>query len=765
MLRYGEVATFYSWGNLVPVPQNKKTPVPKGFTGASGRPVGDEQRARWRDRECNVALVMPREVIGIDVDEYTWMDETGLHSKNGLGELRVLEKTHGALPPTWTSTGRDYESGSGIRFYRIPEGSVPTVSKPSASIEIIRHDHRYAVVWPSRVADEKGERVYKWFTPTGLEEPLGPPSLDELPELPAPWVEFLCKPSQAVERVPAATPATLVDPRYARERAERMIAKQREDLEALAKLGEGEVDQYNNGWEKGVADAACQMQRLPLTPGCGYDEETAFAKFLEIVPEAMRETDSYTAEQKWHDQEEYASAKYGPLDVLTPEQKAAQEYDDSVSGPVVDGPDQAPGAWCAKLVRDSDGNIRKTETNLALIFSHDPVLSCLCLNEMSQLVTWTQMPPWRRSVGQPSALAARDVPEINAIVKSYFGGGVTSVGKESIYDAMLRHCNARTHHPVKSYLQNLAPWDGVSRIERCIPVVEDTPYTRQALLNYFLAAVQRIYEPGCKVDTILVLYGGQATRKTSWFDALLPPLVPEVKLAKVPDSGDAKDQLDRAHNGWIVQFDEIDNHLRSAKSQAQMKEFITGREDTWFRRYGREETRSRRQFVLGGTTNQEQFLLDKTGNRRYNVLKLGGVIPSEYLTEAWRDLLWAEALDRYNAGQRLDYSQAFADAAAAAMVDNLDDPITEELLEWLSSESNLHVTDVLSTGHIKRCVGEDRSYPELSRATRKELRAVLDTLPGYERSGRRRIEGEQYTFTWARIEGQEEALEEGELAS
>jgi transcriptional regulator of met regulon len=125
----------------------------------------------------NVALRMPPNVLGIDVDDYK--------DKPGAAVLDELEKKHGTLPATWTSSSRGGRSG--IRFYRIPEGlHWPGILGPG--IETIRYDHRYAVAWPS-IHPEGG--TYRWTRPDGAIALDEVPDVDELPALPQKWVEAL----------------------------------------------------------------------------------------------------------------------------------------------------------------------------------------------------------------------------------------------------------------------------------------------------------------------------------------------------------------------------------------------------------------------------------------------------------------------------------------------------------------------------------------------------------------------------------------------
>ena len=73
----------------------------------------------------------------------------------------------------------------------------------------------------------------------------------------------------------------------------------------------------------------------------------------------------------------------------------------------------------------------------------------------------------------------------------------------------------RLYHPVRDYLESLV-WDGVPRLDTLLIDylgADDTPYVRAATRKTLTAGVARIYEPGVKFDSILVLNGPQGIGK------------------------------------------------------------------------------------------------------------------------------------------------------------------------------------------------------------------------------------------------------------
>lgn len=168
------------WLGVLPV-VGKDVNLPGGYTGYDGRWPSEADVDRWREERGhdNVALRVPADVLGLDVDAYD--------GRAGLVTMGHAEEDYGALPATWTSTSRD--DGSGIRWYRVPPDLewVSDLGRGSG-VEVIRTHHRYAVVAPS-VHPLTG-REYRWYGPDGLVTNRVP-SPTELVAMPPRWVAAL----------------------------------------------------------------------------------------------------------------------------------------------------------------------------------------------------------------------------------------------------------------------------------------------------------------------------------------------------------------------------------------------------------------------------------------------------------------------------------------------------------------------------------------------------------------------------------------------
>ncbi|WP_425837018.1 AAA family ATPase [Microbacterium sp. PA5] len=183
---YGAAARAYidaGWRGVLPLPPRQKKPVPSGFTGRAGEWPGGPDVWTWMEDHAhgNVALRLPENVIGIDIDAYP--------GKPGAATLVNTEHAWGRLPATWRTTSRD-DGVSGIRLYTIPEG-LEWPNEVGPGIEVIRFAHRYAIVWPS-IHPDTGH-TYKWIADDGLTHIGTIPTVDELPPLPAKWVQGLTR--------------------------------------------------------------------------------------------------------------------------------------------------------------------------------------------------------------------------------------------------------------------------------------------------------------------------------------------------------------------------------------------------------------------------------------------------------------------------------------------------------------------------------------------------------------------------------------------
>ncbi len=166
------------------------------------------------------------------------------------------------------------------------------------------------------------------------------------------------------------------------------------------------------------------------------------------------------------------------------------------------------------------------------------------------------------------------------------------------------------------------------------------------LKRFLVSVVARVMQPGCKVDTCLILKGEQGTLKSSFFQELLPePSWFDDSLGKDVAN---KDELAKLHRCVLMEWGEIEKAF-SKKQAAAIKHFLTQKVDRFRPAYRRDILLFPRASVIVGTTNKEEFLTDETGDRRFWVLEPKRIDLLKLQQE--RDRIWAAATAAYKSGE------------------------------------------------------------------------------------------------------------------
>ena len=336
------------------------------------------------------------------------------------------------------------------------------------------------------------------------------------------------------------------------------------------------------------------------------------------------------------------------------------------------------------------GEITKSFASLCAILRHDRriIPEELAWDELAQAPTIGGV-----QVTDMTALAIRE--KIELTITDSKGKGLT-FSKEEVEQAIDLVASEKPYNPVVEYLSGLQ-WDGVERLDY-VPDdylgADDHPIYRVLFRKWAISAVARALSPGCQVDTVLILQGGQGARKSSFFTELVGvEWFTSAKLSIDKDDRDAALALSRV---WVLEWGELES-LQRAKDQDAIKEFITRRIDTIRMPYGRRMVRLRRHSVIVGTTNDDDFLADPTGARRYWIIPVGDEINLEPIP-AVRDQLWAEAVHRYRAGEIWHLTRDEEDQLAEIHARfQRRDPWEEQVIEWMERQAGPRSTaDILS---------------------------------------------------------------------
>lgn len=266
----------------------------------------------------------------------------------------------------------------------------------------------------------------------------------------------------------------------------------------------------------------------------------------------------------------------------------------------------------------------------------------VAFDEFTQTVVAASPLPWDRNANYPRQWTETDTIHCQLYVQALF----IRPGKETVYDAITIIANRHRQHQVRDYLSGLQ-WDGLQRLPFLSSFyfgANDTPYGRAICTKFMIGAVARIMQPGCKMDSVLVLEGTQGKLKSSaiaelasvdWFADELPDL-------------HTKDAAIQLAGKWIVEVSELSALKRS--DVETIKKFMSRSIDRYRAPYERIAADHRRQCVFIATTNEEQYLKDQTGNRRFWPLTCGTINIDAIKRD--RNQFWAEALVRYRNGER-----------------------------------------------------------------------------------------------------------------
>jgi hypothetical protein len=226
------------------------------------------------------------------------------------------------------------------------------------------------------------------------------------------------------------------------------------------------------------------------------------------------------------------------------------------------------------------------------------------------------------------------------------GNGLT-FGDADIDHALDHVAYEHKFHPIRDYLNKIV-WDGERRLDKVstsiIPCA-DTLIIKTMITRWMIAAVARIFKPGCKVDTMLVLQGDEGINKSTFFSKLGGEWFADTYM----DLHD-KDAMHQLRAVWIYEWPEM-NALIRAKDSEQVKSFITSPVDHYRPSHEPDIEDVPRGCVFGGTTNRLEFLTDSSGHRRFWPVVVTGEINVELLVE-WRDQLWAEAAHYFHSGEQ-----------------------------------------------------------------------------------------------------------------
>lgn len=369
--------------------------------------------------------------------------------------------------------------------------------------------------------------------------------------------------------------------------------------------------------------------------------------------------------------------------------------------------------WLEKLQMDKAGNVLPTTNNIYLILVKDKRLESIVYNDQLVGMDVRGDIPWEH---QRPGWTDDDNTGLRLFLDQNYG--IYSPNRTK--DALVQAAHLRHYHPVKEYLEALPPWDGVPRVDTLLVDylgAEDCSYTRAVTRKTLAAAVARVYHPGTKFDSILVLIGPQGIGKStiyaklgkSWFSDSLT----------ITDMKD-KSAAEKLQGYWILELGEMAG-MKKAEVET-VKSFVSRQDDKYRASYAPTVESHPRQCIIVGSTNTDTgFLRDITGNRRFWPVHVSG----ESVKKPWDieppeiQQIWAEALDMYRKGEKL-YLDPEDEATARREQDNAmetDDRegLVQQYLDTLLPEN----WDSMDLGQRREFLAQDSMAAALKGTVRR----------------------------------------------
>ena len=413
-------------------------------------------------------------------------------------------------------------------------------------------------------------------------------------------------------------------------------------------------------------------------------------------------------------------------------------------------PEEYDTSWTEELDANTKGEYDNSANNLNIIIQHDQFLKDVFkLNIFDNKRYVTRSLPWRK-VDTVEPLRDVDYSGVRNYIECVYG----IVSSQKVDDALALEFEKKKFHPIREYIC-AQKWDGIPRVNTLLIDyfgAEDNTYTRAAIRKTLVAAVARVFEPGIKFDTALILVGEQGTYKSTFVKKLGMEWFSDTFTTV-----QGKESFEQIQGAWLIEMAELSG-LKKAEVES-IKHYISKREDMFRPAYGRTVETYKRQCVFFGTTNNKDFLRDPTGNRRFMPID----VRPEYATKSVNDDLtqdevnqiWAEAYQLYLAKEPLylvgdediiakieQHKHSEADERKGIIEEYLNTKFPDDWDKMDLYDRRRWLEDPLSkNGTVQKdfvciaevwceCLGKDKT--EMSRYNTREVNEILRSLPEWE---------------------------------
>lgn len=414
--------------------------------------------------------------------------------------------------------------------------------------------------------------------------------------------------------------------------------------------------------------------------------------------------------------------------------------------------EEQDNSWTSELTVNTKGEYENSANNLNIIFQFDPFLkNAFKLNTFDNKRYVTKTLPWRK-IDDVEPLRDVDYSGVRNYIECIYG----IVSSQKVDDALALEIEKKKFHPIVEYIKSLQ-WDGIPRVNTLLIDyfgAEDNAYTRASIRKMLCAAVARVFRPGTKFDTALILVGPQATYKSTFIKKL-----GKNWFSDTFTTVQGKESFEQIQGAWLVEMAELSG-LKKAEVET-IKHYISKCEDSFRPAYGRTIETYKRQCVFFGTTNPKDFLRDPTGNRRFLPIDVrveyATKSVAEELTDEEVDQIWAEAYEMYKQGEPLymtgeedmlakieqhkhseqDERKGFIEEYLNAKYpDNWAGMDLYDRRRWLEdplSQAGTAQKDFTCVAEIWcECLGKEKN--DMSRYNTRDINDILRSLPEWEAS-------------------------------
>ncbi|MEG4350243.1 virulence-associated E family protein [Microcoleus sp. LAD1_D3] len=303
-------------------------------------------------------------------------------------------------------------------------------------------------------------------------------------------------------------------------------------------------------------------------------------------------------------------------------------------------------------------------------------------------------------------------------------GVLVRSSREDVQDILTEIAVDNQYSPIQEYLNSLPVASDTSILDTLAEKyfgVND-PIYEMFVRKTLIGAVKRTFEPGCKIDTVMILQGKQGYRKSTFFKILAGDKYFDDSLGTVSD----KDERLKLHQAWFVEWAELESVFRRRDVSAT-KAFLSTGTDKIRPPYCRDIEDFNRPSIIVATTNKQEFLADETGNRRFWVIPVKHRINTKLLKKE-RDAIWAAAMLAYKSGEEpcLEYEDEET-AEHIAQEFQSSDPWEDVIENYIEHRDYIRLSDLLT--HLQ----VDLSRQERSHQMR--CSAILKRM-GWEREFR-----------------------------